>query len=249
MTKQLGLQMYTLKDACAEDFTGTLRKVAEMGYDGVEFAGFYDTPISEIRALLDEIGMVAAGIHVGTDVLQNDLAAQIEAVKTLGAPNLLCPGFWGVDYNDITTFETMRDLFTRVGEACQSAGIGFAYHIHGHEFVKFDGKTGMDVLMEVDPALMQLEPDIYWLEKAGVRAVDFIEKHAERCTYIHLKEPKDRESWHDIEVGDGIFDIPTVIAAATSAEWLIIEQEAFERPPTDSAYISHDNVRRIMRHV
>ena len=80
----IGLQMYT-RDETAQDFRGTLRKVAELGYEGVEFAGYGDIPAEEMKTLLQELGLKAIGSHVGLHLLRADLQKEIDYLKTIGA--------------------------------------------------------------------------------------------------------------------------------------------------------------------
>ncbi len=245
---QLGLQLYSVKEDVAEDFFGTLAKVAEIGYDGVEFAGYKDVAAPDLKAVLDDYGLVAAGTHVGVQALENDLENQIADAKAIDCPALLCPGFWGMD-KTVALFQRMADLFNHVGEHCKAAGLGFFYHIHGHEFVQFDDQSGMDILLEnTDPALVGFEPDTYWIERVGVNALDFVQKHGARCGYIHLKDTKDRDEWLDAEIGDGLIDIADIIKAAAQFDvaWFIVEQEYFEMPRLESVAISLQNVRQMM---
>ena len=245
---KIGLQLYTIREEAQKDFFGTLRRVAEMGYDGVEFAGYYDTPARELRATLDDLGLEAAGTHIGVDRLEKSLPAEIAYARAINCPAIVCPGFWGVDYSDINTFIRMGQLFDRVGASCRAEGLRFLYHVHGHEFVTFDGQYGLDVMLaRIDPAHMTLEPDTYWIEKAGLDALAFFQTYGERCAYIHCKDMKDRQSWRDTEVGAGALDFPAILRQGQrlGITWYIVEQEAFDRPMMESVAISLKNLRAL----
>jgi sugar phosphate isomerase/epimerase len=243
---KIGLQLYTIREITEKDFFGALRRVAQIGYDGVEFAGYHGAAADDLKSLLDDTGLEAAGAHIGVDVAEKDLPNQIAYASAIGCPALVVPGFWGVDYNR-ATFERMADLFNRAGERCRAAGLRFLYHIHGHEFVDIGGQTGMDLLFErTDPALVAFEPDTYWVEHAGVNAVEFAARYGARCPYFHLKDTRSREPFRDTEIGDGVIDIAGVIRAAPQAEWLIVEQEAFDRPHMESIQISLQNIRKMV---
>src|SRR5690606_27519362 len=86
----VAVQMFTLREEADKDFEGTLRKVAEIGYNGVEFAGYGGLPVEKVRALLDELGLKAASSHVGLDELKNNLPKVIEDQKILGSKYLVC---------------------------------------------------------------------------------------------------------------------------------------------------------------
>jgi sugar phosphate isomerase/epimerase len=236
-----------VRELAQDDFFGVIRSVAEAGYDGVEFAGYYEAAPAEIRHLVDELALDVVGAHKVVPALESALDEVIAYCQAIRCSTLICPGFWGVDYGKVETFQKMADLFNRVGDRCQREGMRFMYHVHGHEFVQLGDRTGMDVLLEeTDPQLVLLEPDVYWIEKAGHDARAFVAQHRARSPYIHLKDAVDRENWHDTEIGDGVVDIAGIVADAAEAEWLIIEQEAFSRPLLESIRISHNNVRGMM---
>lgn len=90
---KISVQLYSCKDATKEDFLGTLKKISEIGYQGVEFAGYGDISADVMKKTLDELGLCASGSHVGLDELKNNLDYHIEYNKTLGNKYLICP--WG----------------------------------------------------------------------------------------------------------------------------------------------------------
>ena len=242
---QIGLQLYSIKEETERDFFGTLRRVAEIGYDGVEFAGYFGAEAADLKALLAEIDLLACGTHVGAQVLQNDLDNAIAYASAIDCPAVICPGF---KVEGEHTFHEIAALFNKAGAASKAAGMKFLYHLHGHEFVQYGDKTGMDILIEeTDPALVGWEPDVYWVEKAGVSAVEFIQKNGDRCPYIHMKDMKDRSDWHDTEVGAGALDSAGIIRAAQAfpVEWYIVEQEAYDMPQMESIAISLQNLRQL----
>lgn len=247
MAVPIGLQLYTLGDEARRDFFGTIRRVAAIGYDGVEFAGYHDTPADELNALLVDCGLQAAGTHLPVPVLRDDLDAQIDYCLAIGCPTILCPTF-RVEERSASFFERMADFFNETAALCRARGLEFAYHIHGHEFIDLDGRSGMDVLFDcTDPELVGFELDTYWVERAGVNALGLFRDNAQRCTFLHFKDAIDRVDWHDTEVGDGIVDVPGILAAAadSAVRWFIVEQEAFRIPPLESVAVSLRNLRRL----
>ncbi len=247
MTIPIGLQLYTIGEETKRDFLGTIRRVGAIGYDGVEFAGYFDTSADVLKRTLDESGLRAAGTHLGVPVLRSDLAAQIDYSLAIDCPTILCPSF-RVEERSAAFFQRMADFFNMTAQTCLASGLGFAYHIHGHEFIEFDGQTGMDILFEhTDPALVGFELDTYWVEKAGVDALTLFRENAQRCTFLHFKDAKDRVDWHDTEIGDGIIDVAGILAAVpgSAVKWHVVEQEAFDVPPMESIVISLNNLRRM----
>lgn len=247
---KIGLQLYSIKEDCAEDFLGAIAKVAEIGYDGVEFAGYYDTPADTLKQHLADHNIAAAGTHIGVPALENELGDVIDYADAIGCPAVINPGFRIDESDPVGTVNHIAELFNRAGAACHASGQRFMYHIHGHEFKPVDGdKTGMQILLEnTDPELVWLEPDVMWVEHGGVDAVQFLKAHGDRCAYLHLKDYIDRESWRDTEVGNGAIDMPGIMAVAKTLDipWYIVEQEAFDKPRLESIAICLQNVRQLM---
>jgi hypothetical protein len=89
----IGLQLYSVREDCKRDLPGTIAAVGKMGYDGVEFAGYYDRSAEDLRKMLDDNGLVCCGTHTGLDtLLEDNLAKTIEFNKTLGNKYLIVPG-------------------------------------------------------------------------------------------------------------------------------------------------------------
>jgi sugar phosphate isomerase/epimerase len=247
MSIPIGLQLYTIKEETAQDFLGTIRKVGEIGYDGVEFAGYFGTPAADLKRTLETSGLKVAGTHLNTTILRTELAANIDYCHAIGCPTILCPAF-KVEERSVDFFKGVADFFNEVAQTCKDNHLGFAYHIHGHEFIDFDGKTGMDVLFaNTDPALVFYELDTYWVEKAGVDALALFQANADRCTFIHFKDMKDRVDWRDTEIGAGLIDVAGIIAASadSAVEWYVVEQEAFDMPRMESIAVSLKNLRKL----
>jgi len=247
MSIPIGLQLYTILDEARRDLVGTIHRVAAIGYDGVEFAGYFDTPAATLQRALAESGLRAAGTHVGLPLLRTDLPAQLDYSLAIGCPTILCPAF-RVEERSAAFFHTMADFFNATAAQCRANGLDFAYHIHGHEVIDFDGQTGMDILFgHTDPDLVGFELDTYWVEKAGVDALRLFREHAQRCTFIHFKDAVDRLHWRDTEIGAGIIDVAGILAAVpqSAVRWFIVEQEAVAMPPLESVAVSLANLRRM----
>jgi sugar phosphate isomerase/epimerase len=190
---RIGVQLYTVRDQMEKDFAGTLERVARIGFKEVEFAGYYNRPPQEVRALLDRLGLAAPSSHIGLDVLQKDLPGQIQAARTIGHEYVTVPALMeplmgrpvAADYWQRTAAE-----FNRIARALKAEGVGFAYHNHSFEFDPLaDGRTGFDVLLaETDPALVQFELDLFWATFAGRDPVEMFRKHPGRYVMWHVKD-------------------------------------------------------------
>ena len=245
---QLGLQLYTIRQETAKDFLGTIRKVAEIGYRGVEFSGYYGANARNLKNTLDRAGLKSAGTTVPWAVLENGLEASIEYCRLIDCPAIVCPWIDAEMRQSLDGFKKIVERYHHFGAMCAENGLRFLHHIHGFEFESMAGTNLMDYLLEhCDPKLVNFEIDVYWVEHAGVDSVQFMQKHADRCPYIHFKDTKDKKNFHDTEIGEGAIDMPSIMRLGKThqAEWFIVEQETFDIPPMQSIEISLKNLQRM----
>lgn len=245
MTKaQVGIQLYTLKDQTQTDFLGTIRKVADMGYQAVEFAGYFGVPARELRAFIDDCGLAAPSAHVGLDFSDMDkmvsgLKQQIEYALELGLEYIITPSS---PFSPVPTAEEVDravSFLEKAAELVREAGLQYGYHNHDFEFKQVNGKAIMDHFLERIPAgSLIAEFDLGWVHKGGSRPVDYVRKYAGRVPLVHVKDFAEGRS--DTEVGRGKVDFKSVfdIAEQAGIRYYIVEQEQFRTSSLESARIS-----------
>ncbi|MBC2268482.1 sugar phosphate isomerase/epimerase family protein [Listeria farberi] len=231
MKAKIALQLWSVKEACEDDFFGTLEKVAKMGYDGVEFAGYYGKSASEIKAKLAGLGLEVAGSHISKEQLEADLDKVILFERELGNKYIICP------YADFKTKEGWLEFgeeLRKITKTIRQTGMHFGYHNHAHELDKLDGEIILDDLLKNVPEMVA-ELDTYWIEYAGVGVIPFIEKYRNRVPLIHIKD-KSKMNKESTIIGEGVLDVPGFVKTAleSGTKWLIIEQEAFTQDPLTS---------------
>ncbi len=243
-TDSIALELYTVRDETARDFAGTLRRVADIGYKAVEFAGYGGLSAEQQRDLLADTGLTAASTHVGLDILAHAPDDAIAYCKAIDCRYLVLPGL----PNDHRNPEALRALAPRLddlGRRCQEQGITFGYHNHDWEFAGHANSTTLlDLLLDAtDPALVALELDAYWAAYAGVDAVAYLQRRAGRVPLIHLKDMTPERTF--AEVGDGTLDMGALITAARTAgaRWYIVENDAPTIPSLESARRSLTNLQ------
>jgi sugar phosphate isomerase/epimerase len=227
----IALQLYSIKELTQTDLIGTLEKVANLGYDGVEFAGYFGTPAKDLKKALNGLGLRAAGSHVGMDELKHNLNQAIEYLLEIETPYMICPGIPEAMRGSADDYKRTADLFNTIGQRCKENGIQFGYHNHDFEFMQFEGEYGLDLLVQnTESELLFVELDTYWVEYSGLKSLDFIEKYKERCRILHIKDMKSLTDKRSTEIGAGIMDFKTIISAGQKQGvlWYTIEQEAFE---------------------
>jgi sugar phosphate isomerase/epimerase len=212
---RIGLQLYTVRDALAADPEGTLRTVAELGYDGVELFGDFD----EI-ALLDELGLAVAGRHIGFD-------ADVDALHASGFDRVALA--WIDPVETAAERDTAVERIVELGERARSAGLEFGFHNHWSEVRRFDDG---DSLLDRLPDWIWLELDLGWAWHAGVPPVELLEWARGRTPLVHIKDLRARDTHEFVPVGDGGVGYDSVVPKAVElgVEWLIVEQDQLDRP-------------------
>lgn len=250
----IGIQLYTVKEAASVDFLGTIRRVAKMGYKGVEFAGFFDTPSIEVKKVMNDLGIYPAGSHVDDlESLQGDkLNRTIEYHLEIGNDFIVFPSLPDEELiSSADDYKRIAEQFNRVGEECNKNGVIFGYHNHAFEFEQFGEKTGFEILCEnTDPKLVKMQLDCYWVTYGGYNPIEIIEKYSERIVSMHIKDMKRVEGMkRSVEFGLGELDIAGLMHVGDKfgAKWFIAEQEHFDGDPLDSAKYNIDRLNELYR--
>lgn len=188
---RIGLQLYTVRSLMAEDVAGTLDAVAAIGYDEVEFAGYFGHTPAEIRGWLDAAGLSSSAAHVGMEELTGaGLDAAMETASTLGQRWLVLP-WMPEDMRTTDGYRALADMLNAAGETAATANLGVAYHNHAFEFetVDDDGTTGYSLLLEhLDPALTDLEIDFHWSAFGGADSAALLRDNPGRFPLCHIKD-------------------------------------------------------------
>ncbi len=223
---KVALQLYSVREDTAADFSGTLVQIAALGYEGVEFAGYGGLSADAMVRLLTRLGLEACGSHVGLEALENDFDAQVAYAKAIGCRYLVCP--WA----PVATKEDVLALAVRlsaVGKKVRAQGLVLGYHNHAHELfaVGADGTTGLDLLYDsVSADDLKIEADTHWLQRGKQNPKAFLRRYAGRVPLIHLKDMA-ASGESDAPVGEGVMDIRGIWDAAVGAgaEWAIVEMD------------------------
>jgi sugar phosphate isomerase/epimerase len=245
---KIGVQLYTLRREMDKDFEGSLQKVAAIGYNEVEFAGYYNRTPQQVKEILVRYGLEAPSAHVSLADLRMKLDASIDAAKVIGHKLLVCPYLDQQDRKTIDDYKRHAETFNKAAAACQKAGIEFGYHNHDFEFIPIDGKVPLDVLLaETDKDLVKIELDLYWIKKGNQDALDYMKKYPGRFIAFHVKDMDNTPKKSFTEVGRGIINFKDIFAHGKSAgvKYFIVEQDQCPGSPFDSIKISHDYLRKL----
>lgn len=248
----VAVQMYTLREECEKDFAGTLKKVAELGFDGVEFAGYGGLTAKEVKTLLDELGLRAAASHVPLEQLETNLSQVIEEMKILNSKYIVCP-YLMPDRRSEQDYQALISFLNQAGETCQREGITLCYHNHDFELARLsDGRMALEAIFEdTNIDHVSAEFDIYWLTKAGEKPVEWINRYKNRTPLIHLKDMTIDEEQFFAELGTGGVNLESVLNVGEEAgvEWWVVEQDMSRRTPFESIEISINYLKSKLPHL
>ncbi len=263
----VGLQLYSVRNELAEDFEGTLKKVKEMGYDYVEFAGFYGRTPEEIKAILEKLDLKCVSVHQDMTPFLESGNGIIDYMASLGIKYVAIPWYPRVklEYGTPVWEETIAN-FKKYGEALKEAGLEMIYHNHDFEFDKIDGMTIFDRLYATLDGILNPQIDTCWVCYAGYDPAEYIRKYADRLSVLHLKDfdcktlaggpayalidsegnagdapTKEENDFAFKPLGMGRQDFDAILKAAeeTNIHTLIVEQdESPDMPALESVKIS-----------
>lgn len=237
----VGLQLWSLREYLPKDLQGVLTKVRALGFREVEGAGLWKHSASEMRAALDAAGLRCQSAHIGFERLRDDMEGAFADVKAVGATWVVCP--WIPHADAFTRDDAVKaaEAFNRFGKAAADAGLRFAYHCHGYDFVPSAEGTLFDTLAgATDPKRVALQIDVFHAFHGGADPARLIERYKARVVSLHLKDLKKGVEVKvgtatapadvDVPVGSGQIDMPAVLRAAKQARVKLyyIEDESLD---------------------
>ena len=250
MAKPIAVQVYSVRDDAEADLAGTFRKIKEMGYDGVEFAGLYGHSPEYVKGVCDALGLVPISAHIPLADMLADPDKTFSDYAKIGCRFAAVPYVTEERRPGAPLFEQTIEDIKKLGACAKKYGITLLYHNHDFEFKKIGDKYGLDVLYEsVSPDLLQTELDTCWVNVGGEEPAPFIEKYSGRAPVVHLKDffmsgklpehlyaligldddKKDDEpsTFEFRPVGHGMQNMPAILEASekAGAEWVVVEQD------------------------
>lgn len=250
---EIGVQLWTLDAELRADLDGTLARLRGLGVRVVETAGLMGLTAHQFSAALRRADLTCAACHSAQGALEGDLEQQVEDAVVLGARYLVCsspnpqtPAPLSVDWAQglaeamtLSDWRRTAETLNRTGLTCSTAGMRVAYHNHGFEFARYDGREGLDVLMQsTDAALVDFELDVGWSFAGGSDPVRTMTRLGARLALLHLKnvQPGEDGQWRSGPVTDGRIDWRDVLntAAGLGVSVAFVEQDPpFDHPPMD----------------
>ena len=245
-TIPIGLQLYSVREECARDLPGTLKEVARMGYEGVEFAGYHGRTAEELRAMLDDLGLRCCGTHTPfRTILPEELERTAEFNETLGNRFLIVPSIPEERRASRTAWLETAGIFADASEQARPLGMVVGYHNHAIEFQPLEGELPWDTFFGNTPAEVVMQVDIGNALHGGGNPVPYIERYPGRALTVHLKEHSDTDDSALIGEGDVNWEqVFRLCETVGGTEWYIVEYERpSHRSPLESVEACLRNLR------
>jgi sugar phosphate isomerase/epimerase len=244
----VGVQLYSVRTDCAKDLPGTIAAVAKMGYEGVEFAGYYDYKAPDLRKMLDDNGLKCCGTHTAMDTLSDaNLAATIEFNQILGNKYLIVP-YLSVEGQDAQiAWLRIADRFNVLAEKVKPAGMYVGYHSHASDFKPVSGQIPWDMLLIATRSDVIMQLDTSNAASAGVDPVAYLKRGISHAVTIHLKEFSATNKNAILGEGDVKFgEIFALCESTGRTQWYILEEEnKTNNPPMTVIDLCLKNYRKL----
>ena len=242
----IAVQLHTIRQEMSEDMPGTLKRVAEIGYHGVELVRFDSQPeAGELKAMIDDCGLKLVSSHAGYDELKDSFDATIEYHRELGHRDLVL-GAVPPDMraSDELWMAAVREVH-EIARRCKDAG--FRLSMHNHAFELEETINGVEahhyIFTHIPPVLLNAQLDTFFIEDVGKDPAEYIRKFKGRGPLLHIKDKGKPEDPDDqTQIGNGTIDWDAAFAAAVESgvEWYIVEQKRESVPGIESVKTSFD---------
>ena len=240
----ISVQLYSFRDEAAGDFEGVLRKLGEIGFVGVELAGFHALTPRQFAASAEEAGLVTSSAHV-TALSADELNAALDDLGEIGCDVAVCAFLPPENFADLDAVQRSADALNAANDIATRRGMSLGYHNHWWEFsTNLDGQTAWSALFDrLDPTVFA-ELDIYWATLGGADPQQVITDLGDRARMLHVKDgPCDAPESPMVAVGSGTLDIPAILTSAPAANWHVVE---LDRCATDMFTAVADSYRYLV---
>ena len=213
---ELSVQLYTVRDAIAQDLPAALGRLAEIGFRRVEPWGLTDRA-DALAEHLPAFGLTAPTAHV--HLVGADAEAVFAAAKKVGVTTIIDPHVPEENWTDREGIERTAAQLGEIAARAADHGLRVGYHNHAFELERrIDGVSALEVFANAAPEAVVLEVDTYWAEVGGEPAPELLRRLGDRVVAIHVKDgPRTKVDSDQVGVGDGILPIAEILAAAPRA--------------------------------
>jgi sugar phosphate isomerase/epimerase len=253
---RIGVGLFTIPTLLEKDFAGTMKALASIGYKEVETfgpyawsaqsaqdrwkivsqsltfkgSGYFGLTPKAVRQILDDHGLTSPSMHTDLESLRTRLEPMADAARVLGQRAVVLPSIPASERQNLDGYRRIADVFNEIGARAVKLGVRFTYHNHGYGLKAIDGIVPFDLVVErTDPALVDLQMDLYWTAAAGADPIAYLQRYKGRYKSIHIKDMSkpvrfegdggDPKQWIALfpfiaDAGRGVLDLPAILSAA-----------------------------------
>jgi sugar phosphate isomerase/epimerase len=231
---QIALQLYTVRKLFETDFDGTMRKIADMGFVGIETYPLPDNvPLERAGRVIRDVGLKVIGMHTELPVgKQRD-----DALRMADAYNcdmVIYPGWpQSEKYRNVDEMKQTAEIYNDTAAFLNTRGLHFGLHNHWWEFEKTDGVYPFYYLLEHLDAEVVFEIDTYWAKTGGLNPAKVVRDFGRRAPLLHIKDgpaTKGEKAYAQVPAGEGSMDFPAIAAAGgVNIKWMIVEFDEYDK--------------------
>lgn len=264
--RKVGIQLYTLRDVIYKDVQGTLKQVADLGYQELELFGYNDgkvfgKPVNEVVKMVSDLGMkITSGHYVTGLVSQPNRPAMVGTLvngwekaasdaKLLGQEYMVIAYLQKDERKTLDDYKKVCELINKNAEICAKYGMRIGYHNHDFEFEPIDGQVPYDLMMkELDPKSVSMELDLFWSTYANHDPLKLIAAHPGRFEQWHVKDMRKDDRKLNADVGTGTIDFKAIFAKAKESGFkhFYIEHDTFPVSSIESVKADAQNIKAII---
>ena len=248
MAAPVALQLYSVREELERGFEAGVRKVAAMGYAGVEPAGFPGTTARAAAKLFGDLGLTACSAHVGLPIGESK-AETLDVMNALGSKRIVS-GCGPKDYATVDAIKATCAKFNEASAVAAENGMTFGIHNHWWEFLRVGDRYAYQIALDHLSPEVFFEVDTYWVQTAGVDPATVVRELGARAPLLHIKDGPCQRDQPMTAVGDGVVDVPGIVAASGDVvEWMIVELDScagdmMEAVAKSCAYLTREGLGR-----
>ena len=266
MAIRMASPLYIVRDDCENDLFSVLSRLKALGFDGVEFLGFFGHTAKEVRQKLNELGLSALGNHVPYKDLVADADAVFDFHREVGCEYLTVADL------PLADFGAVSKSLDSLAEKARARGLRLLFHNHDGELIdRVEGVAALQYILDhTAPETLALEPDLGWLEVGGGDCAFYLTRYRDRCPVIHLKDyyasdnsklgrvrdfvpargGAERGHFEFRPTGFGVLNLPKLLPLCLDCRpaWFVMDHDlAYERDPYEDLKLSLDYTRALLK--
>lgn len=249
---RVGLQLYSLRDVIGKDPKKILSDVASYGYKELETYGYgngklFGLTVSDYAVHVKSLGMRTVSGHYGIDLVSSGWEKACDDAAAMGQKYVVVPYLENKYYNTLDALKKTCATINQGAEVAAKRGLRMGYHNHAFEFGQVEGKTIMDVMLkELDPKMVSIELDLYWVVNAGKNPLEYFKAYPGRFEQWHVKDMDKSDRSKNADVGTGSIDFTPIFAKASESgmKHFYIEQETY---PVSSSQSVKNSIQSLLK--